>query len=170
MGAQVRFFMDKDDELQFEEFAKNTGDVVFFVDPSPTPDFEPIAAFPEPRSVRFWSRIWLFNRALPGRLLTRFVPDLSYYTIDGLMSSVVEFDRTVRDGGLLRPGRLWAEFRYANETATEWISKEPEFKKWYETLARRIRRDYSREIDTDFYTGPGALRLIKEGKVEVKYF
>jgi hypothetical protein len=170
MGAQVRFFMDKDDEAQFAEFVKKTGEVLFFVDPSPTSDFKPVAVLPEPHSVRFWSRVWLLNRTVSTKLLTKFVPRLEYYTIDGLRASVIEFDRTIRDGDILRPGRLWAEFRCANETATGWTPKEPEFRKWYESLARWIRKNYSREIDPDYYVGPSALRLIKEGNVQIKYF
>lgn len=170
MGRQIRFFMDGGDEKTFIDFARTTGEVLMLVDPSPKADFNPVSELPNVSVTKFWTRVWLFNKSVSSNLVPVFVPNQRYYMIDCLRSSVVEFRRTTRSDDAMRPGRLWMEYKYANPDGRNWIPKEPEFKAWYDTLARWIRKNYSREIDPDFYVGAGALKLIQERKVHVKYF
>jgi hypothetical protein len=169
MGRQVRFFMDRNDEKRFVEFVRSSRDVVILPYDSPDPRFPPLNDLPDYSSDNFSFMLWLFNPRVSSRLETDYVPEQHHYTIDRDTSSVVEFSRTIREGNIVRPGRLWAEFKYLDPDR-KWALKEPEFKKWYESLAKWIRKNYSREIDPDFYFGPGALKLVKEGGVEVRYF
>ena len=166
MGRQVEFYMWGQDEREFIDFVKSTGEVIILPYTSPKADMPALAELP-PASDEFM--LWLFNRNVSSRLLTRFVQQQDYNVVDRDLSSVVEFSRTVLSEGVLVPGRLWAIFNYVTPDM-QWAYKEPEFKKWYERLARWIRKNYSRDPDLGhgFYFGPEARELARTGKVKLR--
>jgi len=168
MGRQVRFYMDEEDERRFLEFLWTTGDVVVLPYSSRQAKFPELTELPGFSSEQFDFFLWLFNRNVSSKLVTEYVPQQEYFVIDREKSSVVEFSRTILDQNIIRPGRLWVEFKYLDPEGN-WESKEPGFKKWYEIVAKWIRKNYSHEIDPDFYFGPGALELVRKGEVEVRF-
>ena len=168
MGRQVRFIMDEEDERTFLDFVKTTGDVIVLPSSSPQAEYSALTELPGFSSEQFDFFLWLFNRSVSSRLVTEYVPQQGYFVIDRQESSVVEFSRTIIDQGVIRSGRLWAEFKYLDSEGN-WAFTEPEFKKWYEVLAKWIRKHYTREIDLDLYVSPGALGLVKKGKLKVEY-
>jgi hypothetical protein len=167
MGRQVRFFMDTRDERQFMEFVRTTGDVIILPYWSREASPSPVGELPDPLSEQFEAFLWLFNRSVSSALETSFVQEQNRFTINRDKSSVIEFSRTIHDNHILRPGRLWVEFKYVGVDG-DWVSKEPEFRQWYEQLVKWIRKHYSRQIDPDFYFGPGATELVRSGEVEVR--
>ena len=168
MGRQIEFLMDPADEEVFIGYARGTGDVM--VVPHRLKDLKHlgISDLPDPVTENFNYALHLFNRSISDRLITRYVEEQNCYMVDDSVSSIVEFSRTIREGKTIRPGRLYAEFKYVDSEG-KWAPKEPEFQKWYETLARWIRKNYSRDIDPHYYFGPGALKLVKSREVEVSY-
>lgn len=166
MGRQIRFFMDNGDEERFLDFVKTTGDVVVLPLHSSVANPESVPALPD-ISAPFGYFVWLYNRSVPGNLETTYVPAQKYYTVDEEKSPVIEFSRSIREGRIIRPGRLWVELKYIDDDG-DWKFKEPEFKEWYEQLAKWIRKHYSHEINPDFYFGPGAAKIVRSGEVEVK--
>jgi len=168
MGQQVRFFMDSGDEKRFVEFLRGTGDVIILPYHSPTKNPIGLKNLPNPSSDDFPYHVWLFNRSVSSNLVMEYIPTLNCYMVDQSVSSVVEFSRTVQRENMMRPGRLWAEFKYLDSKGN-WAFKEDEFKKWYESLVKWIRKNHSREIDPDFYSGPGAVELIKKNRLEIRF-
>lgn len=163
MGRQIRFFMDSRDEAEFLRFVCSSSQVQVLAYRS---------SVPEPQELEDLSdafRVWLFNKGASSRLALRPVEGQKLFMVDEFTSSVIEFSRTIVKNGKMHPGRLWAEFRFL-DPEEKWVSKEPQFTRWYNTLSRWIRTHCSREVDPDFYFGPGALELFRQGKVEVRYF
>jgi hypothetical protein len=169
VGKQIRFFMTREDEGVFIGFVRSTGNIAILPYTSPSPSFPPVGKLPEPSSTKFWADFWLHNRDTSPEPATDFLSQQGYYVIDESRSEVIEFSRTVQEGSVLRPGRLWVEFKFLDETGIKLLPKGAEFKNWYESLARWIRRNYSREVDPDYYVAPDALRLIKEDKVRLEH-
>jgi hypothetical protein len=168
MGRQLEFFMNSEDEKEFLEFVKRSGDVEILPHHIYSLESAGVTRLPEPVAENFNYALYLFNRSASSRLITRYVDSLDCYIVDDSVSSVIEFTRTIREGSTIRPGRIYAQFKYVDADGN-WASKEPEFQKWYETLARWIRKNYSREIDPTYYFGRGALKMVKHGEVEVRY-
>jgi hypothetical protein len=107
-------------------------------------------------------RVLVFNHRVSSNLAVEFVPNQGYYTIDESKSSVIQFSRSgVKDKSLLS-GRIWAEFTYLDKSKMVLLPKEPEFSKWYDTVAKWIRKTY-KHLEYLYYAGPGALKLIEEG-------
>lgn len=161
--------MDREDERDFVEYVRSTGDIRMLPYHSPTLKPQGLEELPAPSSDGFPFHLWFFNRDISSRLVLEYIPEQECYMVEEFASSVVEFRRTVCKKGTMHPGRLWAEFKFTDKQGN-WVLKEPEFKKWYESMAKWIRKNFSREIDPDFYFGPGALRKLKGGQVEVRYF
>ena len=168
MGRQIEFFMDSHDEEEFMRFVRSTGDIVVLPPYIKNPHNPGVTALPQPASKNFNYAMHLFNRSVSSRLFFMYSDKMACHIVDGIDSSVVEFKRTIAWDKKMRVGRLYAEFKYV-DSGGKWASKEPEFQKWYELLARWIRRNYSREIDPDYYFGPGALSAVKSQKMEVIY-
>lgn len=134
MGRQLGVYFTKEDCQNFLDFAKTTGNVVALPWKSPTSDFAPIETVDD-KNLGFF----LFNRGISSNLVIRHVAQQSYYAIDSLQSSVIEFSgSSIRDRTMF-PGRIWAEFTFLNKERTALLPKEPEFSKWYDILANWIR-------------------------------
>jgi len=70
------------------------------------------------------------------------------------------------------PGRIWADFTFLNKERTALLPKEPEFSKWYDTIARWVKKHSERVVWTDpirrktsviGYAGVGAQKFYDSG-------
>jgi hypothetical protein len=160
--------MTRKDEKQFVEFVKSTGDVVVLPNDSPEERFDPVGSFPK-YSTRGWHIFSFFNRDISDNLRVRYVKEQGYWTLERTDSSVIEFCRSSiehkfsKNRPIVR-GRIWAQFTILDEEEMELVPKEPEFTKWYEKIARWLRKNYKR-IHPIIYASPGAQKLEEEGKV-----
>ncbi len=162
MGRQVNFFMAKEDEDRFLSFVKQTGDVVLLPPVSATSDFQPVEELPEPLSRDMWRQFWLWNRSITSNFQSEYVPEKGYFAINGLLSSVVEFSRSYVKDNTMYPGRIWAEFTIIDSEAEDLGQKDREFRKWYETLAKWIRREFY-HTGWMIFAGQGALKFQNQG-------
>jgi hypothetical protein len=160
MGRQVGIYFTLEDSQNFLDFATTTRSVVVLPWQSPTSNFVPISRPDDkPRA------IFLFNRDVSSNLVTRYVSQQGYYVLDTSQSFVIEFSRSIIRENTMFPGRIWAEFTFLNKGRTALLPKEPEFSKWYDTIATWIRKHSERVLWTDQilrktsvigYAGPGA--------------
>ena len=162
MGRQVNFFMAKQDEDEFLKFAKQTGNVVVLPPVSATSDFQEVDVLPEPFSTDVWKQFWLWNRSITPSYQSEYVSEKGYYTINGLLSSLVELSRSYVKDNTMYPGRIWAEFTIVDEEANDLGQKDREFRRWYEALAKWVRREFY-HTGWMIFAGRGALKFQDEG-------
>ncbi len=162
LGRQVNFYMAKEDEDQFLSFAKGTGDVVLLPPISSTSDFQSVDVLPEPFSADLWRQFWLFNRSIVSSFQSEYDSQRSYYMIDGLGSSLVEFSRSYVKDNTMYPGRIWANFTIVDDESGDLAQKDRQFRNWYESLAKWIRKEFY-HTGWLVFAGRGALRFQDQG-------
>lgn len=159
MGRQVSFWMLEQDEEEFVRFVLSTSYVVVISDrylPEPTLDIVPeLPRPPEPGwwSVYFWSQNFPFE---PKWVQVQEGPEKGLYAFaPRIEDPLIEFTRSVlRDSGELKQGRIWTGCR------------DKAFLKWYERIARWIRRRFTRVQEWEAwaaYAGPQAYAWYKAG-------
>jgi hypothetical protein len=156
--------MSKDDEAEFLDFVRTTGNVSILPYVSDVREFQPLKTPPDLRLGKFSGAVWLFNRDISSNLEVKYVTTQGYYSIDEERSSVIQFTRSAMIEKTIGRGRIWAEFSYLDRGSMTLLPKEPEFSKWFDTLAKWIRGRYKR-LERLIYTGPGAQKLLGEGFV-----
>jgi len=129
---------------------------------SPTKEFQPVDVLPHPFSGNSWFSLYLHNRDILASLVVEHVPQRKYYVINKLDSPVVEFSRSILEGRVMHPGRIWAQFEFLDKNRMIMLPKEPSFKSWYEMIARWLRKNFER-VREGQYKGPGFQRLIRQG-------
>lgn len=167
MGRQLGIYFTKEDCQKFLDFAKTTGNVVAFPRQSSSSDFASIDTVDD-RNMEFF----LFNRGISSNLVTEYVTQQSYFVLDFLQSSVIEFwGSSLRDNNMF-PGRIWAEFTFLNKERTALLPKDPGLSEWYNTLAGWIKKHSERVVWTDSirrqtsivgYAGMGAQKFYDSG-------
>jgi len=115
---------------------------------------------------------FLLNRGVSSNLVTRYVTQQGYFVLDFLQSSVIEFSGSLLRDNTIFPGRIWADFVFLNKERTILLPKEPEFSKWYDTIAGWIKKHSERVVWTDpirretsivGYAGVGARKFYDSG-------
>lgn len=160
MGRQVNFYMLPEDEKQFIEFVRSTGDIAVYNWKNETPYPPEILEFPPPFSVPSSFDYCIFNKSLGSAVKTTFIEKQGYYTIDMTNSLVIEFSRCGLKNNKLREGRIWAEFKIV--VGNSFQGKEEEFLKWYQKIARWIKRNYKR-MENGWYIGPKTEEWVQNG-------
>ena len=64
MGRQVNFYMTGEDEKEFVNFVRATGDIVIFPSRSLQRYFQPVDELPEPFSNEHWLGFLFYNRGI----------------------------------------------------------------------------------------------------------
>ncbi len=154
--------MAKEDEDAFLNFVQRTGDVVLIPSTSTSDLFQPLDVLPSPFSPEPWRQFWLWNRSIAPNYQSEYVQENNRYVINGLLSSLVEFSRSYVKENTMYPGRIWAEFTIVDEETNDLDQKSREFKKWYEEMAKWIRREFM-HTGWMMFAGRGALKFQDEG-------
>ncbi len=162
MGRQVNFYLAREDEIQFLDFVRGTGDVKVLPYKSQTRDFAPVQELADPLSSDFGFILFLFNHEISSNLVMRFVERQGYYVIDSSQSSVIEFTRSVVRENRISRGRIWAEFTSLDREKMALVPKEPAFKEWYETISKWVRKHFVK-LEPLIYASPGALKFREAG-------
>lgn len=170
MGRQVSFYMTSADEVEFLEFLKGTGDVRI-LPRSASSDreaFETFQEFDERRS-RVGHSCFLWNRSIsPKPEWERYRNDEEeYYCADSMNSELICTTRCIFEDDTLSCGRLHMDPTGITADA-EQIPKGEAFIKWYEKIARWIKRQYTRNEGGD-YVSDASLQLLHGGIQFVGY-
>ena len=169
MGRQVEFYMTEADEKEFMDFVRTTGKIEIL------PYFmkvtsERLASLPslgfDPQS----DCVFLYNSLVPGELIIKpldfpVLPEKpGRWSVDDSNSPVIEFSRSEQRGNGLMEGRIYATFKLVRWDLNSLVPKDPAFAKWYDKIARWIKRRYTR-IESLTYASPRALKFKEEGGV-----
>ena len=160
MGRQVNFWMLEQDAHEFAQFVLSEPGVVMIGRLSSDRELHTLSELPCPPerwwwALKFWNQgfpmepKWVQIREGPDKDLFAFVPRDE--------DPVIEFDRSIlRESGELSQGRIWTGCR------------DEAFLRWYERIARWIRRRYKRIHEWEAwaaYAGPQACEWHQGGGV-----
>jgi hypothetical protein len=158
MGKQVTFYMLPHDEQTFVDHVLSQSGVVMlgtaFLDKAP----RIIERLPEHNEPDLWRwMVFFWDTGLP--FMNRYNesqqgPHSGMDYLDRLRAHVIEFSRSgLREDGTLRRGRVWIETAYFE--GEQLVYKDPRFVRWYDRIARWLRRRY-RKLKPLIYIGPQA--------------
>ena len=162
MGRQVTFYMTRADEKAFLDHLR--GDRNVGILPSAMPSRVPrildeLPARDDPFSFLVW--LWDMDNSPPPQMC--YVPEQGYFVVDMFRSEVIEFTRSRTDQGRLVRGRIWAELvGWDPDSGGKPFRKGKSFQRWFERLARWIRRHSIRDQVGD-YLLPGAAEFARKG-------
>jgi len=154
MGRQIHFYMLPKDLAEFLQFVQRDTVVVIVRDDSTTADLSAATQLDleSGKTLCFW------NRNLLPRLHRTWIREPGYFRTDEFKHAILEFSpsrqSTWEGTPALIQGRLYGIFE----------EKPPGFEKWYNSLVRWIRSNYSRSR-TSFggYVGPAARAFYENG-------
>jgi len=174
-GDQVQFFMTRQDEEGFVETALSGGNIWlirhdWYASQNCETFNDAIAFFSQPAVTgRHKTPTWLFwNRSLcPDELEFAAVSGQPFFEIRQDVNYVVEFTRSVVDGGVMKIGRLACLEGYEDHEGV--FRVKPGFMKWYRSLAKWISQQGTlasfdgKQPQHKLYILPGALRHHEKG-------
>ncbi len=151
MAKQVYFYMTSDDELDFVEFVRSSGDASILKYVQSSDELHELKELPlvgEP----FWFALLLWHKDLSPRPKLKYVREQNCYFVDETESEVIEFHRCGMDENRLVRGRIFAEMSFwkMREAPAKIVKKNDEFRKWYDRLANWIKRRSIRNSAGDF--------------------
>jgi hypothetical protein len=154
--------MSKEDEETFLQYLRSSGDLVILPATSPSSDFAPIAFLPEPTEDEATRRFWLQNSAVGLPVVTEYVPEKSWYVIDGFQSPVVEFHRSWMVSHMMLAGGIRADMNYLDNDKRDLVRKPVEFRNWFDSMQKWIRKSF-KHLTLLTYVGPGADKFREDG-------
>ncbi len=152
MGRQIHFYMLPEDRNEFLSFVQQGDSVLATLRDANTGQVNPSTDFDMHKTLSLW------NCRLSPHPQRKWVPEPGYYRIDDSKTPTLEFvpsfTATWEGNPALGQGRLYGVFE----------GKPKAFEKWYEMLARWIRKHYKRSpTSMGGYVGPAAYEFYKTG-------
>lgn len=147
MGKQLRFYMVDQDENEFIEFVRSTGDVVILPQTSDREQGEEFSTFRELAGRRLGEDSHLWNRTLsPKPIVNNFPVHGGCYCLNFMQSEVVNVIRSKRTDETLSMGRLHIEDTVSRPDGSIG-KKSAEFLKWFNELCKWIKKAYPTQFD-----------------------
>jgi hypothetical protein len=161
MGKQLRFYMTDDDETEFIEYLRTTGDVAIIPQTSRQEGNEEFSRFSGLAGRELGEAVHLWNRSISPQPIVEHYPQQGYYCLDFMRSEVVNVMRSKMTERGLSMGRLHIEDKFLNaEGGLQ--SKSAAFETWFAELCSWIKRHSTQAIEGAEVL-PGASALIQGG-------
>ena len=164
MPKQLVLYMSKEDEETFLQHLRSSGELVILPASSPSSDFAPIEALPEPSQDEDTRNFWLQNNTVRLPLAKEYAPEKNCYVIDGFQSPVVEFHRSWMVSHMMLAGGIRADMNYLDSDKGDLVQKPAEFRNWFESIQNWIRKNFF-HLTLLTYVGPGAEKFENEGGI-----
>ncbi len=164
LPRQLVLYMSKEDEEDFLQYLRSSGELVILPATSPSSDFAPVAFLSEPTGDESTRKFWLQNRTVSLPVVTEYVPEKSWYVIDGFQSPVVEFHRSWIVSHMLLPGGIRADMNYLDSSKQDLVRKPVEFRNWFDSIQKWIRANFI-HLTLLTYVGPGAEMFRQDGGI-----
>jgi hypothetical protein len=162
MPKQLVLYMSREDEDSFLRHLRSTGDVVILPSGSPTSEFAPVSALPNPTEDEATRRFWLQKATVSLPLVTEYAPEKNGYVIDGFQSPVVEYLRSWMVSNVMLAGGIRADMNYLDEATQDLVRKPAEFRGWFDAMQNWIRKSFI-HLTLLTYVGPGAEEFRRNG-------
>ncbi|MDP4208034.1 MAG: hypothetical protein Q8928_04385 [Bacteroidota bacterium] len=174
MGHQINFFLNEDDQKDFDNLLRTFDDICFlsYFNKSNIPTIIDDTIIRD--KLKEGSRVYLVRKQDLKNIKFRFIEKFNYWLIDDSPSPVLHFDRCVSYNSDLRSGRLYFEPKYVENL--QWIEKSVDFIKWSDSVIAKARRFFkkykfrypSSSYGYTAYLGQNAMKLIEENKAEIE--
>jgi hypothetical protein len=109
--------------------------------------------------------LYLLHPQHLNQVVSRYIESQSYWTVQGHLSPVVEFDVCFFDNTILRRGRVYYVDRFL-DTNHVWVTKSEDFRKWAKTLFSIVKKSLKPLKPGDRYTeyiGEDAAKWVAAG-------
>ena len=154
--------MSRQDENEFLDYLRSTGNTIILPASSPTSAFVALDGLPEPTQEIASRKFWLQNTTVKLPLVIELDEGRGVYLINGFQSPVIEFLRSFSVSQMMLPGRLEADMAYFDDEKGDLVPKPLEFRTWFESIERWIRKNY-RHLTLLTFVGPGADNFRENG-------
>jgi hypothetical protein len=155
-------YMSREDEQEFFEYVHSLGNLLILPATSPSSDFTPLYGLPEPSQDESTRRFWLQYTGAGMPLVTEDVPEKDHYVVDGFQSPVIEFWRSWTVSQVMLPGGIQADMNYIDSDKGDLAKKPAEYRNWFESIDRWIRKNYTR-LGIYVFAGRGAQKFREQG-------
>jgi hypothetical protein len=156
--------MSRKDEDDFLEYVRSLGNLLILPGTSSSSDFAPVDNFPESTQDESTRRFWLQYTGAGMPLVTEHVLEKGLFVVDGFQSPVIEFWRSWTVSEVMLPGGIEAEMNWVDNDRQDLDKKPAEFRIWFESIDRWIRKGYLR-LGIYIFAGPGAQKFREEGGI-----
>jgi hypothetical protein len=156
--------MSRKDEDDFLEYVRSLGNLLILPGTSSSSDFAPVDNFPESTQDESTRRFWLQYTGAGMPLVTEHVLEKGLFVVDGFQSPVIEFWRSWMVSQVMMPGGIQADMNYIDDERKDLAKKPAEFRNWFESIDRWIRKNCTR-LGIYIFAGPGAQRFREEGGI-----
>jgi len=164
LPKQLVLYMSKEDEETFLQYLRSLGGLVILPATSPSSDFAPISALPEPAQDEDTRKFWLQNNTVRLPLVTEYAPEKNCYVIDGFQSPVVEFHRSWTVSRMMLAGGIRADMNYLDNDKRDLFRKPVEFRNWFDSMQSWVRKNF-KHLTLLTYVGPSAEKFENEGGI-----
>jgi hypothetical protein len=96
----------------------------------------------------------------------RYVSAQGYWTIDVLQSPVIEFDKSFFDGRILKPGRVYYQSQFFDDSE-ELLVKPELFLKWSKSVINSLRKSLVKNGSSIYYVGEDTMRKAVAGEIQL---
>jgi hypothetical protein len=158
------FYMSREDEDEFLQYARSLGNLLIIPGTSPSSDFTPVENLPEASQEESTRRFCLHYTGAGIPLVTEYDPEKEYYVVDGYQSPVIEFWRSWMISQIMMPGGLQTDTTFFDDEVQDLAQKPVEFRKWFESIDGWVRKRY-RRLGVYVFAGPGAQRFREQGGI-----
>jgi hypothetical protein len=155
-------YMTREDETELLDHVRALGSLTILPATSPTPDFTPIGALPEPSQDESTRRFFLHYNVDGMPLVTEHMPEKNYYLIDEYQSPVIELWRSWSVSQIMMPGGIQAEMMWIDSEKQDLENKPKEFRKRFESIEGWIHKNFLR-LGIHIFAGPGAIMFREDG-------
>jgi hypothetical protein len=163
MGHQSAFYLTPKDNADLEQRLREKTDFIILLwqSPSASPRVVDSLNFSEPEEPHYGK--YLARPEDLDAIVTDYVPEQGYWTLEYLPSPVVQFRGCFFDGKILREGRVYyVDGFYGPDGA--WVNKSEAFRKWakmvHTTIKKSLKRRDSRYVE---YIGEDAQAWVDAG-------
>lgn len=164
MGKQVNFYLTPSDLVDVEALI-NTIEPCYILH-SRSKSNEPlvIESFTMKEKGNDWWDFYLVRQCDILDVKMEEVPSQGYWSIDGMQSPVIKFNKCPFDGFTLGRGRIYFNEKYYGANAS--LTYKPDaFKVWANTILRRVKKKLLKK--DDFYWGEEANRLSLDPRYKI---
>ena len=172
MGRQINFFLQGEDQNEFDILLKSCGSPIFLS----YYHYDSQLSITDDTLMRDrkkeGGRIYLVRPLDVGIMQLKFIENFGYYLLKDNELPVLHYDRCASTDNEIHRGRLYFEPKYVRDM--QWIEKSDDFVKWADNIIKTVRRKLKKHTinaggwSYQEYVGKNAAIWIDNNKPESK--
>lgn len=167
MSRQFTFYLTPKDSLGLKVHLRDSLDAVFVADESDRP--APNLIRDLTTQVEKETIVFLTRHEYLDRLSLDDIKERRVWSIDSLLSPVIEFTNCYFDSKTIGPGRMYVSTGFYDDS-DNWVDKPTDFLEWVDRVFKATKKALSRDKELDSYIGGEAKRLSEEGEITISSF